>query len=131
MKILNSFLIVVAALISVSVTGVSGSPDAHSGQPSSPQDISIVCPAQIEYRIQPIADWDAALYGIKRWAFDDAVVVGRTINCTYSATNGDSSTLTRPMPAGYICTVLPSVNKNRQFNCKRAVPPIKIKPKTD
>jgi hypothetical protein len=131
MKILNCFLIVVAALISASGAGVSGSPDSHSGRSSSPEDISIVCPAQIEYRIQPIADWDAGLYGIKRWAFDDAAVVGRTINCTYSAINGDSSTLTRPMPAGYICTVLPSVNKNRQFNCKRAVPPIKIKPKTD
>jgi hypothetical protein len=35
------------------------------------------------------------------------------------------------MPAGYICIVLPSMNKNRQFNCKRGVPPIKIKPKTD
>jgi len=131
MKILSCFLIVVAALISASAMRVSGGPDEHSQRSSNSQDISIMCPAQIEYRVQPIADWDAGLYGIKRWAFDDAVVVGRTINCTYSAINGDSSTLTRPMPAGYICTVLPSVNKNRQFNCKRAVPPIKIKPKTD
>src|SRR5215203_1471855 len=131
MKILNCLLIILAGLISASAMRVSGSRDAHSLGPSNPQDPSIVCPAKIEYRFQPIADWDAGWYGIKQLAFDDAAVVGRTLNCTYSASNGDSSTLVRQMPAGYICTVLPSVNKNRQFTCKRAIPPIKIKPKTD
>jgi hypothetical protein len=97
-------------------------------------DITITCPAQIDYHAQAIAEWNVGFYVIKRLMFEDASVAGRTLTCNYSANSGgtrDSSMLTRDAPRGYICTVRPNVNKNRQFDCKRAIAPIKVKPKTD
>ena len=106
----------------------------HSRPATNPQDISITCPAQITYQIQPIAEWDPLLYGLKKLPFAEAEVDGRTLRCNYYLNNGlarDFSTLSKEIPAGYICTVQKTVNKNRQFACKRAVAPIKIKPKSD
>lgn len=95
-------------------------------------DITITCPGRITYQVQPIAEWNAGMYGIKQLKFEDAAVTGRILNCNYSANNGDSSTLSREMPAGNICkNDFHAGSKNWQFLCKRAVAPIKIKPKSD
>jgi hypothetical protein len=95
-------------------------------------DITITCPDRITYQIQPIAAWNAGMHGIKVLQFKDATVNGRILYCNYSASNGDSSTLLRDMPAGYVCTTDSRPNfKNWGFVCKRPVPPIKIKPKSD
>lgn len=99
---------------------------------SRQNDITITCPDRITYQIQPIAAWNAGIHGIKVLQFKDATVSGRVLYCNYSAGNGDSSTLLRDMPAGYVCTTDSRPNfRNWHFFCKRPVPPIKIKPKSD
>ncbi len=83
------------------------------------------------YQILPAGEqWDAGMDGMKKLLFSDAAIDGRILYCTYSANNGmtrDTSTLTKAMPAGYICSLYKaSNNKGRRFDCKRAVPPIKF-----
>ena len=96
-------------------------------------DITITCPDRVTYQAQPVAEWNAGMHSIKQMKLVDATVAGRTLNCNYSGPGGgDWSVLMREMPAGYICTTNRVYGtKNRQFLCKRAVAPIKIKPKTD
>ncbi len=98
-------------------------------------DITITCPGQISYRIEAVPQWDAGLYGIKLLKFEDATVSGRILTCNYSANNGsvrDSSVLMREMPAGYVCkTERVYGAKNWMFTCKRAVAPLKTKPKSE
>jgi hypothetical protein len=98
-------------------------------------DITIACPTQISYRVETVTGWDAGFFGTKLLAFEDASVTGRILACNYSANKGsvrDSSTLTREMPAGYICKSESVYGaKNWMFTCKRAVAPIKIKPKSE
>jgi len=98
-------------------------------------DIAITCPAQVSYQIEAIPQWEAGFYGTKRLVFEDAAVSGRMLTCNYAAKNGstrDSATLMREIPAGYVCkNDYHAGAKNWQFLCKRAVAPIKIKPKSD
>ena len=97
-------------------------------------DITITCPTQISYRIEAIPQWEAGFHAIKLLKFEDASVSGRMLTCNYSANSGsvrDSSFLSREMPAGYICRNERVYGaKNWVFVCKRAVAPIKIKPKS-
>ena len=91
-------------------------------------DIAILCPDQIAYHVQSVEQWDAGMYGLKRLPFSHASVSGRLLYCTYEVNNGvsrDTSTLTKAMPNGYICSVYNSGGKRRQFQCKRPAPPIK------
>ena len=98
-------------------------------------DMTIACPTRISYRVEAVPGWDAGYYGIKTLTFEDASVTGRLLACNYSVNKGsvkDSSTLTREMPAGYVCKSESVYGaKNWMFTCKRAVAPIKIKPKSD
>ena len=100
--------------------------------PFMQNDITITCPDRVTYQAQSIPEWNAGMHSIKQMKFVDATVAGRTLNCNYSGPGGgDWSVLMREMPAGYICTTdHPYGTKNRQFLCKRAVAPIKIKPKS-
>ena len=101
--------------------------------PVTQNDITITCPDKVTYQAQAIPEWNAGMHSIKQMKLEDATVSGRTLNCNYSGPGGgDWSVLMREMPAGYICTTNQVYGtKNRQFLCKRAVAPIKIKPKTD
>lgn len=96
-------------------------------------DISIICPTQISYRIEAVEQWEAGFHAVKRLTFADAAVTGRTLVCNYSVNDGsarDSTVLMRETPAGYVCkNDHVAGSKNRQFLCKRAVAPIKIKPR--
>ena len=98
-------------------------------------DLTIACPTQISYRIESVPQWDAGYFGLKVLPFEDATVSGRMLTCNYSVNKGstrDSSMLTREMPAGYICKSERVYGaKNWGFTCKRAVAPIKIKPKSE
>ena len=91
-------------------------------------DLVITCPADVMYQIQEIPDWDAGFSGLKRLAFESASADGKNLYCSYQS-GGQSSILMRPLPRGYVCEVGNSGGKNRQFVCKKNVPPIKIKPK--
>jgi len=97
-------------------------------------DITITCPKQMSYRAEALAGWDAGYYELKILMFEDATVAGRILTCNYSANKGgvrDTSMLAREMPAGYVCNSgSVSGAKNWSFTCKRAVAPIKIKPKS-
>jgi len=107
--------------------------DKRTPANSRQNDITIACPTQISYRIEVIPQWEAGAHGIKILKLEDATVSGRILSCNYSANSGpvrDSSFLIREMPAGYICkTERVYGAKNWMFTCKRAVAPIKIKPK--
>ena len=98
-------------------------------------DITIQCPTQISYRIEAVPQWEAGFHGIKLLKFEDASVNGRMLICNYSANSGsvrDSSFLIREMPAGYVCkTERVYGARNWVFICKRAVAPIKTKPKSN
>jgi len=98
-------------------------------------DITIACPTQITYRIEAVPQWEAGFHGIKRLTLEDATASGRILTCNYSGNTGSVggvSMLTREMPAGYICKSEQLYGaKNWMFTCKRAVAPIKIKPKSD
>ena len=98
-------------------------------------DITIACPRQISYQIETVSPWDAGMHGIKILKLEDATVSGRVLSCNYSANKGsvrDSSMLTREMPAGYICKNERHPGaKTWTFLCKRAVAPIRIKPKSE
>jgi len=134
MKTLNCLLIIVVASVSASAVRVTAGFDEHLLRLSNPQGITIACPREITYQIQPISEWDALWFGLKKLPFVDAAVDGRALRCNYSVNNGaarDYSTLSRDMPPGYVCTLYNSGNKSREFNCKRAVAPIKIKSKMD
>ena len=97
-------------------------------------DITITCPKQMSYRAEALAGWDAGYYELKILMFEDATVAGRILTCNYSANKGgvrDTSMLAREMPAGYFCkSERVHGAKNWSFTCKRAVAPIKIKPKS-
>jgi len=98
--------------------------------------ITILCPQKISYQILPAGEqWDAGMDGMKKLLFSEAAVNGRILYCTYAANTGmsrDTSTLTKPMPNGYVCTVyIANNNKGLRFECKRAVAPIKIRPGND
>ena len=95
-------------------------------------DVTITCPARVVYQAQAIPGWNPGIHSMKHLAFVDANVSGRVLYCNYSATSGsDGATIMREAPAGYICTTDVQYGyKNWQFTCKRAVPPIKIKPKS-
>jgi hypothetical protein len=98
-------------------------------------DITIACPTQVTYRIDANPQWEAGFHGIKRLTLEDATASGRILTCNYAAASGgvrDSSMLSREMPAGYICTSNRVYGaKTWAFTCKRAVAPIRIKPKAD
>jgi hypothetical protein len=114
---------------------VFASPPTRGGDPTPinnlQNEITITCPDKVTYQAQSIAEWNAGMHSIKQMKFVDATVSGRTLNCNYSGLGGgDWSVLMREMPAGYICTTDRAYGtKNRIFLCKRAVAPIKIRPK--
>ncbi len=98
-------------------------------------NITILCPEKISYQILPAGDqWDAGFYGMKKLVFSEAAIDGRLLSCTYSANNGmtrDTSTLNKAMPNGYICSLyIANSTKGHHFECKRAVAPIRVKPKS-
>ena len=108
--------------------------DAETLSNKQQNDITISCPTQVSYRIEAVPQWEAGFHGIKLLTLEDATVSGRILTCNYSANIGsvrDTSMLTREMPAGYICKSERVYGaKNWMFTCKRAVAPIKIKPKS-
>ena len=109
--------------------------DAKMSLNKRQNDITIACPTQVTYRIDANPQWEAGFHGIKRLTLEDATASGRILTCNYAAASGgvrDSSMLTREMPAGYICKSERIYGaKTWAFTCKRAVAPIKIKPKAD
>ena len=93
------------------------------GSTGGGQELTVTCPAEIEYQIIPVADWNAGLYGKKRLKFDSVAAEGATIFCTYSVNSGvatDSSTLTKKVPVGYVCAVYKGGPGNRIVTCTQA-----------
>ena len=127
------FALCVMALSSAEFSWAMGG-DAEMSVTKRRNDMIISCPTQLSYRVESNPGWDPGYYAIKVLVFEDATVSGRMLTCNYSVNKGsarDSSMLTREMPAGYVCkTELIYGAKNWGFACKRAVAPIKIKPKS-
>jgi hypothetical protein len=87
----------------------------------SGKELSVTCPVAIEYQLVPIGDWQPGLYGKKRLTFDNVSAEGSIVYCTYSADSGDSSTILKKMPAGYVCSVYNGGPGNRIVTCTQAI----------
>ena len=82
--------------------------------------LNFMCPAEVMYKIVPVADWDPTIYSLKKLVFQDAGVDGPLLWCNYSTTNDsikDSTTLVKNAPSGYACSADKGGGKNREFVC--------------
>ena len=82
--------------------------------------LSFRCPNDVMYKIVPSDDWNATWYSQKRFVFDSATVDGPKLFCTYTSEKGgggDSATLTKSAPVGYMCSVFKGGSKSRDFTC--------------
>lgn len=127
-KTINVAVVIIfffSAFTSVSYSE-NGMPNIKPVKDKKLTDLIINCPAEVVYQIQEIPDWNAGFSSLKRLTFEKASSDGKNLYCNYESA-GQSSLLIRPLPPGFICG--DPGGKNRQFVCKKNVPPIKIKPK--